>query len=67
MKKLDKVLGLLEFAEEKIPDEIMALVNKRQEARKNRDFAMSDKLRDEIRKKGWQVDDTKDGVKVKKI
>jgi len=45
----------------------MALVNKRQEARKNRDFAMSDKLRDEIRKKGWQVDDTKDGVKVKKI
>lgn len=37
------------------------LVNKREEARKNKDFAAADKLRDELAKKGVVVEDTPEG------
>jgi cysteinyl-tRNA synthetase len=67
MKGIDRVLGVLEFEEEKAPEEIMMLVAEREKARRSMDFGLSDSLRDEIRKKGWQVDDTKDGPKLKKI
>lgn len=47
--------------------EIDALVEKRNEYRKNRDFANADKLRDELKSRGIVVEDTKDGVKWKRI
>jgi cysteinyl-tRNA synthetase len=67
MMEFDKVLGILESEEEMIPKEILELVNKREAARKTKDFALSDKLRDEIKKKGYQVDDSGKGSLVKKI
>ena len=67
MEKTDKVLGILEFEEEKVPEEIKKLAEKREESRRKKDFALSDKIREEMRQKGWQLDDTKDGVKVKRI
>lgn len=50
--------------EEPVPEEILALVEKRTEAKKNRDFTQADSLRDEIREKGYAVKDTKDGVEI---
>jgi cysteinyl-tRNA synthetase len=50
-----------------IPAEIAALVEERVDARKSRDFAKSDELRDALREKGWIVEDTPKGPVVKPI
>ncbi len=66
----DRVLGfgLDKVKEEKIdiPDEIKAIAEKRSEARKKKDWGASDQLRDELRKKGWVIEDTKEGYELKK-
>ncbi len=67
---LDTVFGLVRFgraAEGGIPSEIKALVRDRASARANKDWAGSDRLRDEIAAKGWEVRDSKEGQKVKKL
>jgi len=66
MSSIDKVFGVLEFDEEKAPEEIMKIVEEREEARKKKDFKTSDALRDKINAKGWLLSDTKDGPKLKK-
>ena len=70
--KFDTVLGLkideeTNATKEEIPEEIEQLVEQRKEARKNKDWAKSDKLRDLIKEKGYEVKDTKDGVEIKRI
>ena len=60
------VLGILSKKEESLPPEISALVEERAEARKNKDWARSDELRDLIIKAGYILEDTKQGQKVRK-
>ena len=60
------VLGILSKKEEKLPAEIAAMVAERAEARKNKDWAKSDELRDRITKAGYILEDTKQGQKVRK-
>ena len=60
-------LGLSDIKQEIIPEEVLNLVQDREEARKNKDFAKSDKLRDAILKMGYEVKDTPGGPKVNKI
>ena len=60
------VLGLLSKKEEDLPDEIAALVQERAEARKNKDWAKSDELRNRIIQAGYILEDTKQGQKVRK-
>jgi len=69
IKKMDEVfgLGLIDDKTEKIPKEIQELVKEREKARKNKDWKKSDKLRTDIKKKGWVVEDSKEGSKVKKL
>lgn len=65
--ELTDVLGLLyENKEEEIPQEIIDLVEKRKQARKEKDFALADKIRDEIALKGYVVEETRQGVKISK-
>ncbi|MCD6454249.1 MAG: cysteine--tRNA ligase [Candidatus Aminicenantes bacterium] len=65
---LDRVLAILpEKIIEELPDEIMELIKKREEARKNRDFATADAIRDELFKKGIILEDTKEGTRWKII
>ena len=59
-KKLDAVLGLGEV-EVTIPAEVRALLERRAEARRMKDFAASDALRKEIEALGWRVKDTPKG------
>lgn len=64
-EELAEVLGLLyNEKSEEIPDEVTELVNKRNEARKAKDFALADKLRDEIASLGYIVEETRQGTKV---
>ncbi|MBN2641756.1 MAG: hypothetical protein JXR78_08895, partial [Victivallales bacterium] len=57
----------LEPAEEEVPAGIMALAEKRQEARQNKDFAAADALRDELKEQGWFIEDNPGGWRVKRL
>lgn len=67
-------LGLIAHAEklaqqseqEDIPDDIMALVEERAAARKAKDFAKADALRDEIAAKGYIIEETRQGTKIRR-
>lgn len=62
----DKVLGLKldsvpSMQEEKIPEEIIALAEAREDARKEKDWSKADVLRQEIKARGYEVKDTSTG------
>jgi cysteinyl-tRNA synthetase len=69
IKKIDEVLGLdlLKKEEIKIPVDIKKLVQERETARKEKNWKKADELREKIKSKGYSLDDSKDGVIVKKI
>ena len=60
--QLLSIFGIV-FEEEVLDSDIEALIEKRQLARQNRDFATADKIRDELAEKGIKLLDTKDGVR----
>ncbi|RMD85215.1 MAG: cysteine--tRNA ligase [Candidatus Dadabacteria bacterium] len=68
---VDEVLGfgMKKWEEKKIdiPDEVRALLSDRAEARKRKDWDESDRLRNLIREKGFLVEDTKEGQKLKPV
>lgn len=65
---LTGILGLLYGnKEEEIPAEVMELIERRKAARKAKDFALADKLREEITAMGYIVEETRQGTTVKKI
>jgi len=66
-EKIDSVLGIGSAAEVEAPAEIVALMEARQAARKAKDFKRSDAIRDELKAKGWVVEDSPKGPKLKKI
>ena len=70
--EFDKVLGVdINRAEEKqeitLPDDIAKLLEERKKAREEKDWALSDELRDVLKGKGYLVKDTKEGMQVEKI
>lgn len=64
--QVNTVLGL-EPDSVSIPAEVLTLVEERQAARVGKDWAGSDRIRDQIAALGWQVKDTKEGPKVTKL
>ena len=64
--ELTGVLGILLDLEEAIPEEITELANKRAEAKKAKDYAEADRIRDEIQAKGYTVKDVPGGYKIEK-
>ena len=65
---LTDVLGLKKAgADDALPAEVQALLDARAVARKARVWAESDRLRDELKARGYAVEDTAQGQKVKKI
>ena len=67
--KFDQVLGLNidtidNKEQEKIPEEIIKLVEQRNKERENKNWAESDRLRDEIISKGYNLKDTKEGTQI---
>ena len=61
------ILGLIaERKEETLDSEIEAMIAERQAARKARDFARADAIRDELAAKGIILEDTREGVKWKR-
>ena len=66
LKELLDVLGLWR-EEEKIPQEILELANKRTEARAQKNWALADEIRETLRQKGYEIKDSVDGVKINRI
>jgi cysteinyl-tRNA synthetase len=65
--RLDQVLGVMTFEDTlQIPFEIHEALQKRQKARKEKDFSKADELRDFIHSKGYVIEDTPKGAIVKK-
>ena len=64
----DVYLGILEsfVAEELLDDDIEALIEERQAARKAKNFARADEIRDMLADKGIILEDTRAGVKWKR-
>ena len=67
--EFDKVLGLGfgDLKKEVAPAEVMDLVQARAQARNQKDFTLSDELRDKIKTLGWDVKDTAEGQKISKL
>jgi cysteinyl-tRNA synthetase len=64
-EQLDRVLGLGRKSGAVAPPDVLALLEQRQAARKAKDFKKSDALRDELKAKGWVIEDTASGPKLK--
>lgn len=71
LMKFDKVLSLnLNDMTENdviVPEEIVKLLEDRKKARENKNYELSDELRDKIKEKGYAVKDTKNGQEIEKI
>lgn len=67
LRKFDQVLGVLDVdKQQQIPEEVQALAESREEARKARDFTRADMFRDQLAEQGWLVEDTPAGSRLKK-
>ena len=79
INEFDKVMGLDLIANAKelaenagaasadIPAEVLALVEQRQAARKEKNFALADELRDKIAALGYEVKETRQGTEINKL
>lgn len=65
--KLSNILGVLSKEQEILEDEILELIEKRNKARKEKNYQLADKIRDELREKGIILEDTPSGVKWRRI
>ena len=66
LKEMTDVLGILARENDAIPDDIKALVEERKQARAEKNWAESDRLRDEITARGFVLEDTPKGAKVRR-
>jgi len=66
-ERLDTVLGVGAPKEVEAPAEVLALLEARQAARQARDFKGADALRDALKTKGWLIEDTPKGARLKKL
>jgi cysteinyl-tRNA synthetase len=69
LKQFDSVIGCLDIQEPKedsVPGDVLDRVQERQDARKNKDFARADEIRDALLAEGWVIIDTPQGPRVKR-
>jgi len=67
LKRADSILGVMQFTRQEFDAEVLALAGKREEARKNKDYAESDRIRDLLKEKGYSIQDTPNGPKLSRV
>jgi cysteinyl-tRNA synthetase len=65
--RINTVLGIGLAAETEAPAELQALLSERQQARQAKDFKRADAIRDELKAKGWVIEDSPKGQRLKKL
>ncbi len=66
LMELTEVLGLLQKDQDNLDEDIERLIEERQQARKEKNWARADQIRDELKAMGIVLEDTPQGVKWKK-
>lgn len=67
LDRLNEVTGLFAGSGgDEVPAEVLDLVNQRQQARRDKNFARSDEIRDTLAAQGWILEDTPSGPRVKR-
>jgi cysteinyl-tRNA synthetase len=66
MNKFDSVFGILKREETSLDQEVKALIEKRVQARKEKNFQLADQIRKELEEKGIILEDTPEGIKWKR-
>ncbi len=66
IRRFDSVLGLIKREELILDQEVKVLIDKRIQARKEKDFKLADKIRKDLEEKGIVLEDTSDGTKWKR-
>lgn len=68
LHRLDEVLGIMDFSgEEQIPADLTEALEKRIQARKEKNWALADELRDLISARGYMIEDTATGARLKRM
>ncbi|WP_427340413.1 cysteine--tRNA ligase [Caloranaerobacter sp. DY30410] len=67
LMELSGILGILSKKEEIVDEEIIKLIEERNKARKEKNYQLADKIRDELKQKGILLEDTKEGTKWRRI
>jgi len=68
LKEIDRFFNFIFIkAEGKIPLEIIELVKEREKARQEKNWKLADEIREKVQKLGYQIQDTSEGPKIKKI
>jgi cysteinyl-tRNA synthetase len=66
MGRMNEVLNLWELPNRALDEQIQRLIDERNQARRNRNFALADQIRDQLFEMGYLIEDTKEGVRWKK-
>jgi len=66
LRKFNSVFGILDFSEDKLQEELIELLAKREDARKKKDYEESDRLRRKLLESGIVVEDTPTGTRWKR-
>jgi cysteinyl-tRNA synthetase len=67
LTSLTGILGLLRSKRGNLDAEIEELIEKREQARKEKNWALADSIRDELKKQGIVLEDTPQGVRWKRV
>lgn len=67
IKEIDEIFDIFNIKEEKIPKKIIKLAEEREKFRKEKNFKKADEIRNLIKNKGYQIEDTEEGYRIKKI
>ena len=67
LDRIKSVLGILDLEPPKVDQDVEALIEQREQARKNKDWDTADLLRQELKEMGVEVIDTKEGPGWRKV
>ncbi len=67
LKIFNSIFGFVKVDPLIIPNKIKDMLSNRKKARQDKDWILSDKIRDSLKNEGWIVEDTSDGQKLKKV
>lgn len=67
LNQIDRILGIMSFEEESLDETSRQLLAQRETARRNKDFASADRLRDELLARGYKITDTPRGTRWQRV
>jgi cysteinyl-tRNA synthetase len=66
MEEIDQVLAVFTFSKEILPEEIEELIDRREKARRAKNFSLADEIRKNLLERGILLEDTREGPRWKR-